>query len=130
MARASVFRNGVYKADVFGAQPQKIILSTHILNSQLAAPASGWIMTCRPNATVWTSVASSFPAPARMGGALGQRVLDDLTSVGFIVWLDRDRLTTGDVWRDEIEHAIDRADVVLALLSAGSYVSDVCRVAQ
>ena len=64
------------------------------------------------------------------GASLAPRLHDDLTSEGLMAWLDRERLTAGDVWRDEIEHAIDRADVVLALLSAGSYVSDVCRVEQ
>src|SRR5271157_350065 len=66
----------------------------------------------------------------RDGASLAQRLHDDLTSEGLIVWLDRERLTAGDLWRDEIEHAIDRADAVLAVLSAGSYVSDVCRVEQ
>ena len=64
------------------------------------------------------------------GAALAQRLHQDLTDEGFVVWLDVQRLTGGDIWRQEIAEAIDRADVVLALLSAGSYTSDVCRVEQ
>jgi TIR domain/NB-ARC domain len=72
-----------------------------------------------------------FISYARKDGAdLAQRLHEDLTDEGFAVWLDVERLTAGDVWRDEIEQAIDRADVSLALLSAGSYTSDVCRVEQ
>ena len=64
------------------------------------------------------------------GAALAQRLHQDLTDEGFDVWIDEQRLTAGDVWRDEIADAIDRAGVFLALLSAGSYTSDVCRVEQ
>ena len=45
----------------------------------------------------------------------------------FDAWLDSQRLSAGDIWSREIEQAIDRADVVLALLSAGSFTSDICR---
>jgi hypothetical protein len=52
------------------------------------------------------------------GADLAQRLHEDLTHQGFLVWLDVERLTAGDIWRDEIEQAIERVDVVLALLSA------------
>jgi hypothetical protein len=39
----------------------------------------------------------------------------------FDAWLDTQRLSAGDIWSREIEQAIDRADVVLAL------TSDICR---
>jgi hypothetical protein len=36
-------------------------------------------------------------------------------------------LTGGDLWSNAIEKAIDDADIVIALLSHASYVSEVCR---
>ena len=45
----------------------------------------------------------------------------------FDVWLDKDRLTGGSSWSQEIEDNLDRSDVVLVLLSAGSFASEVCR---
>jgi hypothetical protein len=37
------------------------------------------------------------------------------------------RITGGAVWTDEIEVALDRAEYVVALLTQGSYVSEICR---
>jgi len=61
------------------------------------------------------------------GVELVQRLHDDLSGKGYSVWLDTQRLTGGDRWSNEIEHAIDNADIVIALLSHGSYVSEICR---
>src|SRR5208337_1284935 len=63
----------------------------------------------------------------RDGAELAQRLQTDLANKGFDAWLDVQRLQGGDVWSAEIEQAIDRAEVVLALLSAGSFTSDICR---
>ena len=46
------------------------------------------------------------------------------------VWLDTNRLVRGASWTVEVEKAIDDCDVLLALLSPGSYVSDICRAEQ
>src|SRR5579863_4173249 len=48
----------------------------------------------------------------------------------FDVWLDTRRIHGGASWTAEIERAIDVCDVLLALLSPGSYVSDICRAEQ
>jgi hypothetical protein len=53
----------------------------------------------------------------RDGAALAQHLRQDL-SQDFDTWLDTQRLSVGEVWSREIEQAIDRADVILALLSA------------
>jgi WD40 repeat protein len=45
-------------------------------------------------------------------------------------WLDSQRLSGGSSWTSEIEIALDASDVVLVLLSPGSYVSDICRAEQ
>jgi hypothetical protein len=72
-----------------------------------------------------------FISYARKDGAtLAQRLQKDLKEQGFDAWLDTRRLTAGDIWSREIEDAIDRASVVVALLSAGSYLSDICRAEQ
>ena len=63
------------------------------------------------------------------GATLAQQLHADLTKT-FDTWLDTQRLTAGDIWSREIEDAIDRATVVVALLSAGSYLSDICRAEQ
>jgi hypothetical protein len=65
----------------------------------------------------------------RDGAELAQRLHVDLAN-RFDTWLDTQRLSTGDIWSTETEQAIGRADVVLALLSAGSYTSDICRAEQ
>ena len=72
-----------------------------------------------------------FISYARKDGAdLAQRLQSDLGKEGFDAWLDTQRLSAGDIWSSEIEQAIDRDDVVLAPLSAGSFISDICRAEQ
>ena len=46
------------------------------------------------------------------------------------VWLDNNRIAGGATWTVKVEKAIDNCDVFLALLSPGSYVSDICRAEQ
>jgi WD40 repeat protein len=64
------------------------------------------------------------------GAQLAQRLEKDLKAKNLNVWLDRHRLSGGASWSDEIEHALDNSDVVLALLTSGSYASDICRAEQ
>jgi TIR domain len=66
----------------------------------------------------------------RDSGDLALRLKRDLDSLGFDVWLDKHRLKGGDRWTNEIEEALDHAQVVLALLSDGSFESDPCRAEQ
>src|SRR5260370_41075612 len=66
----------------------------------------------------------------RDGAGLALRLQRDLAPLGFDVWLDRHRLKAGDRWTNKIEKALDHAQVVLALLSDGSYASDTCRAEQ
>src|SRR5687768_6176583 len=53
-----------------------------------------------------------------------------LTAEGFDVWLDTRRLQGGASWTEELELAIDGCDVVLAVLTPGSYISEICRAEQ
>ena len=64
------------------------------------------------------------------GADLAQRLQADLTRRGFDTWLDKQRLEGGASWTTEIEMALDDADYVLALLTNGSYVSEICRAEQ
>lgn len=58
------------------------------------------------------------------------RMSELLAAEGHDPWLDRERLSAGAGWTEEIERAIDAADVVLALLSHAAYQSDICRAEQ
>jgi hypothetical protein len=64
------------------------------------------------------------------GEDLARRLQADLSGNGLDVWLDSRRLTTGASWSRSIEEALDRADCVLALLSPGSFRSEICRAEQ
>ena len=64
------------------------------------------------------------------GAALAQRLQKDLNEKGFDAWLDTQRITGGATWTTDIEHALDDAEFVLALMTAGSYVSEICRAEQ
>ena len=64
------------------------------------------------------------------GAALALRLQKDLTAAGYDVWLDTQRIRGGESWTVEIEEAIDRAQVVLALLTPGSHASGICRAEQ
>src|SRR3954447_22200738 len=64
------------------------------------------------------------------GRETAQRLEKDLRDHGCGVWLDRSRLVAGSTWSKEIEDALDDAEVVLALLTPGSYVSEICRAEQ
>src|SRR5580658_5622715 len=72
-----------------------------------------------------------FISYARKDGAvLAEYLQSALTKKGFDAWLDEQRLHGGTVWSTEIEHEIDTREVTLALLSPGSYASEICRAEQ
>lgn len=64
------------------------------------------------------------------GAELAQHLQRDLTARGMEPWLDTQRLYGGAIWTTEIEQALDEAEVVLALLTRGSYLSEICRAEQ
>jgi WD40 repeat protein len=49
---------------------------------------------------------------------------------GVAVWTDTEGIEGGAIWSREIEAAINACDVVLGLLTVGSYQSEVCRAEQ
>lgn len=64
------------------------------------------------------------------GAAFAQRLQEDLKEQGFDAWLDTQRIRGGRVWSTEIEEAIKLCSVMIALMSPGSYVSEICRSEQ
>src|ERR1700685_908373 len=72
-----------------------------------------------------------FISYARKDGAdLAQHLQASLADAGFDIWLDTQRLRGGGVWSVEIEHELDTREVTIALLSPGSYASEICRAEQ
>ena len=61
---------------------------------------------------------------------LAARLNSDLSGKGFEVWQDTTRIPGGASWTLKIERAIDTHDVLLALLTPGSYGSALCRAEQ
>src|ERR1051325_7011363 len=66
----------------------------------------------------------------RDAGELAANLHRDLTALGHDAWLDVEHLHGGDHWAKETEAQLDRSDIVLALLSEGSFASDICRAEQ
>jgi len=74
------------------------------------------------------SVSRLFVSYAHKDGSqLAVRLSDDLRREGYTVWIDTARLKGGTSWTTEIELALERSDVVLAILSRGAFDSDMCR---
>lgn len=81
-------------------------------------------MAERPVSTIFISYAHQD------GATLAGRLYQSLQRSGWDVWLDTLRLTGGASWTIEIEEALDNSEVVLVLLSRGSFLSDTCRAEQ
>jgi hypothetical protein len=64
------------------------------------------------------------------GTALAQRLAADLTNEGLDAWLDTERIRSGSVWSLEIDREIESRELMIALLSPGSYKSEICRAEQ
>jgi TIR domain len=62
------------------------------------------------------------------GAKVAEKLCTDLDARAYNVWLDRERLIGGSNWSREIEENLDNSEIVLVLLSGGSYESVVCRV--
>src|SRR5271154_3955172 len=78
-----------------------------------------------------TAPSRVFISYARKDGTdLAQRLEADLKARGLDPWLDTERLHAGSVWSAGIESEIDSREVTLALLSPGSYSSEICRAEQ
>src|SRR5689334_4702512 len=64
------------------------------------------------------------------GVGLATRLRGDLQKYGFDAWLDVDRIPGSAVWTTEIEDPLHSSQVVLALLTTGSYRSKICPAEQ
>lgn len=64
-----------------------------------------------------------FLSYARADAPRVDQIAADLKAEGFNVWLDRDQLTPGDLWVNQIEQAIQRADFLVFFISRRSLES-------
>lgn len=64
------------------------------------------------------------------GAALAQRLQSDLAKEGFDAWLNAQRIDGGRAWSTEIEQEIKSCGFVIAVMSPGSYASEICRAEQ
>src|SRR4051812_26004810 len=64
------------------------------------------------------------------GSAIARRLRDVLRGAGYHPWLDTDEIEGGASWSKDIERALDGCDVLIAVLSEGSFVSEICRAEQ
>lgn len=87
------------------------------------------VVVCRPMPRSETR--RVFISYARKDGALlAQRLQSDLAEHGFDAWVDTQRIAGGATWTTKIEAALDSAEYILALMTSGSYVSEICRAEQ
>ena len=72
-----------------------------------------------------------FVSYARKDGApTGQTLSEVLREAGCEVWLDTANVRGGASWSKEIEEALNDCDVLVAVLTPASYVSEICRAEQ
>lgn len=75
--------------------------------------------------------ASVFISYARKDGADAAHALHDLLrGAGHTVWLDTQEIHGGASWSREIEDALNACEVLLAVLTPASYISEICRAEQ
>jgi hypothetical protein len=63
----------------------------------------------------------------RDGEQLARRLETDLRAAGHEPWRDKPEIESGESWSHEIEDAINACEVLLAVLTVGSYESSICR---
>ena len=66
----------------------------------------------------------------RDGESWAHRIRSDLTKAGVDVWLDTTRIGGGASWSKEIEDGLAQCDVVVAVLTPGAFLSEMCRSEQ
>lgn len=82
-------------------------------------------------ATFGPPVLRVFVSYARKDGAHAAESLRDfLKEANLEVWLDIDHISGGASWSQEIETALNKCDVLIAMLTEASYVSEICRAEQ
>lgn len=66
----------------------------------------------------------------RDGTDAAHRLRDVLRETGCDVWLDTDRLRAGGSWSKDIEGALKRCEMLVAVLTPASFESEICRSEQ
>ena len=100
-----------------GSWPANRLANHHSLQSDLPEFASGSRMV--------------FLSYARKDGRdAALRLKDELEKESYQVWLDTRQIEGGASWTREIENAVNECEVLLGLLTKGSFESEVCRAEQ
>lgn len=66
----------------------------------------------------------AFISYSRRNTNFAERLARDLTDAGIEVWIDFRQIHAGERWKDEIRRGIERSEVVIAVLSPESIVSE------
>lgn len=66
----------------------------------------------------------AFISYSRRNTNFAERLARDLTDAGVEVWIDFRQIHAGERWKDEIRRGIERSDLIVALLSPDSVVSE------
>lgn len=61
------------------------------------------------------------------GSRTAYQLRDALNAAGCDTWLDAERVRGGASWSKDIEDALNKCDVLVAVISVGSYGSEICR---
>ncbi|MGA8030319.1 MAG: NB-ARC domain-containing protein, partial [Bryobacteraceae bacterium] len=64
------------------------------------------------------------------GSEVARRLGTTLHEAGCDVWIDTERIRGGASWSKDIEEALTHCDSLIAVISKGSYVSEICRAEQ
>jgi TIR domain len=65
-----------------------------------------------------------FISYSRRDTEVVDRITEKLQKAGISIWIDRERIEAGQLWRKQIVAAIDASDAVVLMLSTSSAVSD------
>ncbi len=68
-----------------------------------------------------------FLSYAHKDGEKVMRVAEHLTKLGFDVWIDKHKIKGGDLWSNEIAHAIESCQAFILFISKSSMKSDPVR---
>ena len=114
--------------DVAASFPSRLTCAREIPLALGTTVRDNWLVNAPPSKAV--SGIYSISYAHKDGAAAAARLQKDLSEDGFDSWLDTRRLYPGASWTKSIEEALDRAECIIALLSPGSYTSEICRAEQ
>lgn len=113
-----------FEEDALGVASSQPVWST----LRTADQGQGWRTDSTFGSGGTTNMARLFISYARSDGAqLAERLEVDLRASDHEPWRDRSEIQSGQDWARTIEDAIDRCEAMIAVLTSGSYRSEICR---